>query len=339
MEAKKVGVYLKKLRVLRQYTQKDVAKICSVSNQAVSKWENGDSIPDIEILEKLSALYGVSINQIIMGGQDGVNQTDLLYKIIGFSMVLLQVLMFFIPFRDIENVYGQYTEITGFFIVRTSYLSDSFNLKFAFLLYLIMVAWYILQFVKVLVLERKNMLYVAFINVVALFFMFHVFSSSMYVDHLSFFYGLFGLVHIVVILLDIFHHPVESEKRQEKDEIRVVFVRIMMAIYGVFAIANTYATINASYDVDLYDIIMLVVLDLYIVVFALMSKKALLKRTLTTLLLVFPLLWFLSMVLYTAITHKPYWDPALTLILSVVIIPIIIYNLDLIIGVFRKTRK
>ncbi len=41
--------------------------MCNVSTQAVSKWERGESIPDIEILERLSILYKLSINEIIGG--------------------------------------------------------------------------------------------------------------------------------------------------------------------------------------------------------------------------------------------------------------------------------
>ena len=56
-----IGSFLQKLRKEDNLTQKDIAMLCNVTTQAVSKWERGDSIPDIEILEKLSILYLLSI--------------------------------------------------------------------------------------------------------------------------------------------------------------------------------------------------------------------------------------------------------------------------------------
>lgn len=55
------------LRKGRGLNQQDLAEIFNVTTQAVSKWETGDSIPDITTLEKLSSFYGVSINDLLNG--------------------------------------------------------------------------------------------------------------------------------------------------------------------------------------------------------------------------------------------------------------------------------
>lgn len=57
--------YLQYLRKSRHYTQEDLAKRLDISRQAVSKWETGTTIPDLEVLLKLSKLYGVTINDIL----------------------------------------------------------------------------------------------------------------------------------------------------------------------------------------------------------------------------------------------------------------------------------
>lgn len=60
-----ISRYLQFLRKSRCYTQDDLAKRLNVSRQAVSKWETGSTIPDIEILLKISKLYNLTINDIL----------------------------------------------------------------------------------------------------------------------------------------------------------------------------------------------------------------------------------------------------------------------------------
>ena len=49
-------------------TQADIAARLSVSRQAVSRWESGQSKPSTEKLLALGALYGVSIDQLLNTG-------------------------------------------------------------------------------------------------------------------------------------------------------------------------------------------------------------------------------------------------------------------------------
>ena len=65
MDSVKIGVYLSELRKYYKITQDDLANHLAVSRQAVSRWETGTSIPGIEILLKLSELYGITINEIL----------------------------------------------------------------------------------------------------------------------------------------------------------------------------------------------------------------------------------------------------------------------------------
>lgn len=60
-----ISRYLQFLRKSRCYTQDDLAKRLNVSRQAVSKWETGTTVPDIETLLKLSKLYDITINDIL----------------------------------------------------------------------------------------------------------------------------------------------------------------------------------------------------------------------------------------------------------------------------------
>lgn len=69
MDTRKFGAYLAKLRKQHDLTQSRVADMLNVSRQAVSKWETGDSLPDIALLPQLAGLYGVTIDQILNYGE------------------------------------------------------------------------------------------------------------------------------------------------------------------------------------------------------------------------------------------------------------------------------
>jgi 2-polyprenyl-3-methyl-5-hydroxy-6-metoxy-1,4-benzoquinol methylase len=65
MNISKVGYYLSNLRKANGMTQDDLATFLTISRQAVSKWETGTSVPDLDMLLKLSELYSVTINDIL----------------------------------------------------------------------------------------------------------------------------------------------------------------------------------------------------------------------------------------------------------------------------------
>ena len=53
------------LRNVHGYSQEEVAEKIGISRQAYAKWENGSTIPDIEKCQRLSELYGVTIDSLI----------------------------------------------------------------------------------------------------------------------------------------------------------------------------------------------------------------------------------------------------------------------------------
>ena len=56
---------LLELRTQKGLTQEDLAEKVYVTRQAVSRWENGDTVPNTETLKVLSKFYGVSINTLL----------------------------------------------------------------------------------------------------------------------------------------------------------------------------------------------------------------------------------------------------------------------------------
>jgi len=52
------------LRNIRGMTQEEVAEVIGISRQSYSKWEQGETIPDIEKCDRLAKFYGVSIDAL-----------------------------------------------------------------------------------------------------------------------------------------------------------------------------------------------------------------------------------------------------------------------------------
>lgn len=59
---KKYGSLISKLRKEHGFTQEQLGKELNVSYQAVSKWENNMSEPDLETIEKLTVLFGITMS-------------------------------------------------------------------------------------------------------------------------------------------------------------------------------------------------------------------------------------------------------------------------------------
>jgi AbrB family looped-hinge helix DNA binding protein len=65
-----ISTNLQMLRKINRYTQEEVAEKIGVSRQAVAKWENGDSLPDIDKCIALAGLYDVSLDDLVNGGKN-----------------------------------------------------------------------------------------------------------------------------------------------------------------------------------------------------------------------------------------------------------------------------
>ena len=73
MNTTAIGNYIASLRKKRGWTQRQLAKQLNVTHQAVSKWEKGATMPDIETLLAMSKLFGVTVDMIISATTESVN--------------------------------------------------------------------------------------------------------------------------------------------------------------------------------------------------------------------------------------------------------------------------
>lgn len=69
-QTKIVAANLRYLRQKNQWSQEYVAEKIGVSRQAVAKWENGDSLPDLLNCAALADLYTVSLNDLVRHDSD-----------------------------------------------------------------------------------------------------------------------------------------------------------------------------------------------------------------------------------------------------------------------------
>jgi len=62
-----LGETICRLRTERGLSQGDLADALGVSRQSISKWETDSSVPELDKLVKLSQLFGVSLDELVMG--------------------------------------------------------------------------------------------------------------------------------------------------------------------------------------------------------------------------------------------------------------------------------
>ncbi len=60
-----VAKNITQLRLAKGMTQIDLANILNYSDKAVSKWERGESIPDVTVLMKIADIFGVTLDYLV----------------------------------------------------------------------------------------------------------------------------------------------------------------------------------------------------------------------------------------------------------------------------------
>ena len=70
---------LKKYRIAKGLTQEEVAAFLGITAQSVSKWERGESYPDITFLPALANIFETSVDLLI--GMDAVRAEETRYNI------------------------------------------------------------------------------------------------------------------------------------------------------------------------------------------------------------------------------------------------------------------
>ncbi len=67
MNQAKIGAFLKKLRGEKGLTQEQLAEQFHVSRRSVSRWETGNTLPDLDILMEMASFYEVDLKELLDG--------------------------------------------------------------------------------------------------------------------------------------------------------------------------------------------------------------------------------------------------------------------------------
>lgn len=71
LDVKATGARIKELRIFHQLKVGEVAHFMGFeSEQAVYKWQRGDSLPTVDNLYALSRLFGTSVDDILIGSKE-----------------------------------------------------------------------------------------------------------------------------------------------------------------------------------------------------------------------------------------------------------------------------
>jgi len=97
----KLSDQLKKYRLLNKLTQEDLAQQIHITRQAISRWENDLSEPDLTTLKKMADLYNIQLEELVNGNiydyETKHNQLKFYYY--------LSILSFIIPLGFIISLY------------------------------------------------------------------------------------------------------------------------------------------------------------------------------------------------------------------------------------------
>ena len=86
-----MNVIANKIRSLRKnknMTQEELAEVLLVSPQAVSKWENGQSVPDVELLPVMARYFGITMDELFNYRLDALNYKERFIRFMADNGVL-----------------------------------------------------------------------------------------------------------------------------------------------------------------------------------------------------------------------------------------------------------
>ena len=76
MDQTKIGALLRELRKERNLSQEQLAEQFNVSTRSISRWENGNTMPDISIMIDLADYYEIDLRELLNGERKSENMTE-----------------------------------------------------------------------------------------------------------------------------------------------------------------------------------------------------------------------------------------------------------------------
>ncbi len=127
MNQEKIGKFIAECRKEAGFTQASLGEKLRITDRAVSKWENGKSMPDISIMMELCELLNINVNELLTGErlsmenykqkaeenllelqkQEELNNKKLLMleNVIGYTSSIAFLVMIFAASFAVENIW------------------------------------------------------------------------------------------------------------------------------------------------------------------------------------------------------------------------------------------
>lgn len=109
-----VAKNIAKIRLRHHMTQMELAKKLNYSDKAVSKWERGESLPDISVLVEIADLFDISLDDLVRaegvgkGRKQPKYNRNILTCIIEASVAMLSVIAFVVTYLFTREVTFQW---------------------------------------------------------------------------------------------------------------------------------------------------------------------------------------------------------------------------------------
>lgn len=107
------GKFIAELRKEKKLTQKKLGEILNVSEKAISKWETGVYSPDLTILNKLSVVFDISLEELLEGKRKEkvvLEHKDIIVKkydkktiILIITLIVINLFLLFIVIMNNKN--------------------------------------------------------------------------------------------------------------------------------------------------------------------------------------------------------------------------------------------
>lgn len=98
MNQEEIGKFIKQIRLDNNLTQKELADKLGVTYQAVSKWENGKNVPDIQTLQNISKEFNTNIDEILNGKKESIKDNNFKNKKFITLIIILLIIGLIISF-------------------------------------------------------------------------------------------------------------------------------------------------------------------------------------------------------------------------------------------------
>ena len=114
MNTQKIGTFIAKKRHEKNMTQQELAEKLFLTGKTISRWENGNYMPDLSILIELATILDTSVYELLLGEEITSQQTDNIETEIRFLYSLSEeekILNYFKSFNEFTYM-GAFNEKT-----------------------------------------------------------------------------------------------------------------------------------------------------------------------------------------------------------------------------------